>query len=567
MLRGFSILVFGFLIGASAALAQTTCPDGGTPSWKGLNLVQTDCQVWKDGYVPPSGQIYAALQFHFSLKSKPVGSAESQHVLDALKSLFVSSDAQEIALSVLPKIGSYDSVETPIYTYVANKSERTFGVAGQFEFTTPYIRYDQQPLSFVLKARATSKADHDIKGLVERVQPLIAAAVPNTWLVSEAAKPVLNAVADVTDTVLDAYYNSDESTTASFVFGDEAADGVVKRVLILKSGQGDADIGTLTVSLKMRRSMIAGNSVPSDKSPKDLLVDYSTIGGILSYQLPAIGERKNTILGSFASDGGDLKVLSAVAYEKSMTVGLSDACKQLRMIGINTFGFNDLDTTRMIFELLESGEKTAAYTPDATICFTRSEWQNIKANRIFDPFISETVPTKDRIEYFATGLRLGLKKSVLYQDQLEDEMEQVEEMMGENILSCTGYHVTKSDLLACLDNFHLNRYQIETSEDSPVQILVTRRAQVSEAANSGARASNTEVAAAGIPREGSTSKLDFIYRISLFYSEKQLIRRIKLEKATRSSVGDDVTDKLSYPCWVKAKGQPLTCPEMIPLPS
>ncbi|KAF5880463.1 hypothetical protein [Rhizobium sp. PEPV16] len=568
MLRACSIVLFGSLIGAATAAAQTTCADGGSPSWKGLNLIQTDCQNWKDGYVPPSGQIYAALQFHFVLKSKPVGSAESRSVLDALKSLVTKDDAQEIALSVLPKIGNYDSVETPIYTYVASKPERTFGTSGQFEFTTPYIRYDQQPLSFVLKARATSKADHDIKGLIDRVQPIIATASPNVWLVSEAAKPALNAVADVTDTVLDAYYNSDESTTASFSLGDEAAAGVVKRVLTLKSGQGDADIGSLTVSLKMRRSIIAGNSISSDRSPKDLVVDYSTVGGILGYQLPAIGDKKNTILGSFASDDGDLKILSAVAYEKTATTGLSDACRQLRTIGLNTFGFNDIDTARMIYELLSSGEKSAAYTEESSVCFSKSDWQKISVHHIFEPLVNQTVPTKDRIEYFATGLRRGMTTMTIYQDQLEDEMEQVEDMTGDNLLpSCTGYNIAKSDLISCLDTFHLNRYQIETSEESPVQILVSRRSQVGEVANAGTR-SGVEVVAVGTPVSASTTtKLDYVYRVSLFYSDTQKIRRIKFEKATRASVGDDVTDKLSYPCWVKGKGQPLTCPDLIPPPS
>lgn len=568
MLRVLSLCIIGALCGTSSAVGQTACADGGPPSWKGLNLVQTECHAWKDGYVPPSGQIYAALQFQFALKNNPVGSAASRNVLSALKSLFTSSDAQEIALSVVPKLGSYNSVETPIYTYVANMAERTFGARGQFEFTTPYIRYDQQPLSFVLKARATSKADHDIKGLVDRVQPIIAAAAPNAWLISEAARPALDALGDVTDTVLDAYYSSDESTTASFSLGDEAIDGAVRRVLVLKSGEGDADIGTLTVSLKMRRSIVAGNSIASDKSPKDLIVDYSDVSGILGYQLPAVGDRKNTILASFASDVDDLKLLSSVAYQKVPGADLADACKSLRTIGPNNFGFNDIDTARMMFELLESGAKTAAYTTGSLVCFTKPDWQKISANHVFDPFTNPIIPTVDRVDYFATGLRLGMTTMSLYHEQLDETLEQVEDTTGEALLSpCIGYNIEKAELIRCLDTFHLNRYKIETAEDSPVQILVTRRSQVEKFTVASPPNSAIELAQAGSQVTSMAElKLDHVYRISLFYSQNQKIRRIKLEEASRAKVGDDLTDKLSYPCWMKGKGQPLTCPGLGPAP-
>ena len=60
------------------ARAQESCSVNDGPTWRGLNLVQTSCENWNAGFVPQKGDIYAALDFQFSLKSRPAGAAESR---------------------------------------------------------------------------------------------------------------------------------------------------------------------------------------------------------------------------------------------------------------------------------------------------------------------------------------------------------------------------------------------------------------------------------------------------------------------------------------------------------
>lgn len=568
-MRALIFLSMVFLTCAAGfAGAEESCSADDSPTWRGLNLVQTSCENWKAGFVPQKGDVYAALDFQFVLKSRPAGAAETRSIFSALKQLVSKDDAQEITISVVPRLGSYTFKETPIYSYTANQRERTFGVDGNFEFPTPFVRYDQEPLTFALKVRATNKADHDVKALLDRVKPFTELVSAGGWLVSEAAKPALDAVAGITDSILDTYYNYSETTTATFSFGGGSTLGVVKRVLVFNTSDGNQELGTLVASLKFRRSMVVGNDISWNELAKDAPPpDYSVATSILSLQMPAVGDQKNTLFGTLASDDDKRELLTKVAYGTD-TIASND-CRSLRATIANGFGFNDLDTLRTLYELLAMGGKQDAYSRGSRTCFSQSDWRKLDASNIVPD--QDALPDKQRVEYFATGLRQGFKDSSIYQEQLADTLEYIFDNTGESVLSdCVGTNVSKQDAVSCLSDFRLNRYEMKIGDRQPIEITSVRRNQVLNALASLPErprvipaSANPNSATANLPliddAKAAAKIPGHVYRFLLFYNDSKRVRSIVLEKADRANVGSDLTERLSFPCWVNAGSQSQTC--------
>jgi hypothetical protein len=565
------VFLFFFAI-CGVASAQQTCQGQGSASWRGLNINQISCDNWNGGFIPQSGEYYAALAFRFELKSRPPGARSTASIGAAVKRLFISADTDEITISVAPRLGSYISTERPIYSYMANNTERTFGTNADFEFSTPYIRYDNDPLTFVLKARATTKANFDVKALLDRVKPILDLAGGGVF--SEATKPALDATAEITDSILTSYYSFEESSNATFGFAERSRDGVIKRILVLTSPQGDDEIGTLTATVKFRRSMIAGNDIGWNELTGGLPApDYSNVNtNMLSIQMPAIGDQKNTLFSSLAADDDKRALLSKVAYGTGPIV--ESDCRQLRQTIFSTFGFNDIDTLRTIYELLEMGGRQDLYTLGSRTCFQGRDWNKLSDFKII-PDDLEVLPDKKLIDYFATGLRLGFKPNSIYLEQIAENLEQVEDNTGDSVLPCTGVNKSKTEVAACLDGFRLNRYSIASAEQSPITIVATRRSQILDAlANIAteppivpASASNTgaqpNIPTTSMADAKAAAKIpDHVYRFLLFYDGNKKIRQITLEKSKRENVGSDLVEQLSFPCWIAAAGQNQSCADV-----
>ncbi|TBY65770.1 hypothetical protein E0H39_07165 [Rhizobium leguminosarum bv. viciae] len=555
-----------FLIALSAlsavrlAYAQTPCDEG--TSWRGLNLREEVCENWAPGAIPQSGEYYAALDFRFVLANKPVG-APTSTFLNALKNLIVKNDEKEIALSVVAQLGDFAVKEQPIYRYNADLTQNTFGVSGDFEFSTPYIRFDNDPISFTLKARTSNKVSYDVKAALEKMNPVLNVTSAGGWVVSEAAKPALDAVADVTDNILNSYYNSAQSTNAVFRFGEKSADGVVKRVMVLKSDNGD-DVGTLSVSVKFRRSMVAGLAYKAQElTGSQPSPDYTGGGSTLGMELPAIGSQKNTLFASLAADDNLRALLSRVAYSADPLKPTD--CSQLRAAIRNNFGFNDIDTLRTIYELLEVGDRQSAYTKGSRACFTSADWVKLVAYKIIPN--QNALPDQQRIEFFATGLRQGFKENSIYEKQLAD-LVQVSDETGENLLQdCAGFAVERARVLPCLNTFKLNRYEITASDKLPITIATTRREQVLQALKEIPHeatvipiAATASLDLTSVADARAAAKLTkHIYRFLLRYDEGQNVSQIVLQKADIASVGSELTERLSLPCWVNASSQSQSC--------
>jgi len=572
-MRKLLLIFFLFFAMSGGVGAQQTCQGQGSASWRGLNINQTSCDNWNGGFIPQAGEYYAALTFRFELKSRPPGSRSTASIGAMFKRIFTSADTDEITISVAPRLGSYVSTERPIYSYMANNTERTFGTNSDFEFSTPYIRYDNDPLSFVLKARATTKANFDVKALLDRVKPLI--DVAGGGVISEAAKPALDAATEITDSILTSYYSFEESSNATFGFAERSRDGVIKRVLVLTTPQGDDEVGTLTATVKFRRSMVAGNDIGWSELTRDLPApDYSNVNtNMLSIQMPAIGDQKNTLFSSLAADDDKRAMLSKVAYGTGPIV--ENDCRQLRQTIFSNFGFNDIDTLRTIYELLEMGGRQDLYTRGSRTCFQGRDWNKLSDFKII-PDDLEVLPDKRLIDYFATGLRLGFKPNSIYLEQIADNLEQVEDNTGEAVLSCTGVNKSRTEVAACLDGFRLNRYSVTSAEQSPITIVATRRSQILDAlanvateppivpasgSTTGSQ-SNTSTTTSMTDAKAAAKIPDHIYRFLLFYDGNKRIRQITLEKARRENVGSDLVEQLSFPCWIAAAGQSQSCADI-----
>lgn len=561
---GMRKLIFLFAIIALSSLrvaqAQSSCAEG--TSWRGLNLKEQSCENWVPGAIPQSGEYYAALDFRFVLANRPAG-APANAFLNALKSLIVSGDEKEIALSVVPQLGDYAVKEQPIYSYNANLSQNTFGVTSDFEFSTPYIRFDNDPISFTLKARTSTKSSFDVKATLDKMTPVLNLTSAASWLVSDAAKPALDAVADVTDNILNSYYNSAQTTSAVFRFGEKSADGVVKRVMVLQA-EGGGDVGTLTVSIKFRRSMVVGLAYKAQElGSNPPAPDYSGDGSALGMELPAIGSQKNTLFATLAADDNLRALLSKVAYSADPLKPTD--CSQLRSAIRSNFGFNDIDTLRTIYELLEVGDRQTAYAKGSRACFTSADWVKLIAYKIVPN--QSTLPDQQRIEYFATGLRQGFKENSIYEKQLAENI-QVDDKSDEKLLDgCTGFWVARAKVIPCLNKFKLNRYEITTSDNLPITIATTRRDQVLQALQEiPHEAAVIPVSASASPDVTSladaraAAKLtQHVYRFLLRYDEGQNVSQIVLEKVGIGSVGSDLTERLSLPCWVNAANQSQSC--------
>lgn len=572
-MRNTLTIILLVLLSCGTARAQQACQGQGSASWQGLNINQTHCANWNDGFIPPSGEYYAAIAFRFELKKRPPGATSTQSIGAAFKRLFTSADTNEITISVVPRLGSYQSVERPIYSYLANDTERTFGTNADFEFTTPYIRYDNDPLSFVLKARAATNSNFDLKALLDKVKPII--DLTGQGVLSAATKPALDVATQITDSILTSYYSFEESSNATFGFAERSRDGVIQRVLVLNFPQGE-EIGTLTASVRFRRSMIAGNDIGWSELTADMPPpDYSGANSnMLSIQMPAIGNIRNSLFSTLAADDDKRATLAKVAYG---TDAISETeCRQIRQTVFNSFGFNDIDTLRTVFELLDLGARRDLYARGNRICFQARDWTKLSAFKIV-PEDQDSLPDKQLIDYFGTGLRLGFKPSSIYLEQIADNLEQVEDNTGEDILTCTGYNKPKMEVAACLDAFRLNRYRIQSADQNPITIEATRRRQVLDAlsnlptalpmVNASATLSNAlnDTPTTSIQDAKAAAKLTgHIYRFRLFYDGNRKIRQITLETAERENVGSDLVEQLSFPCWVSAAGQSQSCADIAP---
>jgi hypothetical protein len=564
---------------ASAGPSRAECNT--IPRLKGLNLEESRCVPWPNADVPQSGQLYAALRFDFQLYNQEDESDSPAAILRAMaQSLFATSDTKEVLISIVPHIGTYDGVETPIYSYTANRRARTYGTSGQFQFSTPYIRYDQQPLRFTLKVRAGSLVEQDVGALIERIKPVLTAARPDTWVLSQAAAPAIEAISGITNTLFDAYYNSAEVATAEFEMADETGEGAVLRELRIQSADQirgrDPDrstLGMLKVSVKLRRSMVASRIILPPEGATREIADFSTAKDILAYSLPVIGKETKTVMSGLTSQESDLKVVSQIAYERNATVDISSACRELRVIADTTFGFNDLDTIRMIYELLLRGGKTSAVTQSSSDCFDQDEWRQIAENKIFSPVPKAGFLEKARIDYFATGLRRGLNDNKLYKDQLAEAVEEITDSTGLRLLplECVGYNKAKLAAIECLDKLQVNRFEIETYDTLPASILFTTRPQVLEAikaerakspSSGGEAKPDGDLVKDSTLAQAATGNVDYVVRASLFHNEQQQIRRIVLERVSRSDIGDLKIRKLGLSCWAQGADIPPVCTGM-----
>lgn len=571
----FAIVLLAFL--TCTAPAQAGCDN--IPKLKGLNIEESSFMPWTDGFVPQSGLFYAALRFDFELFNQEDESENASAILRAMaQSLFAKSDTKEILISVIPHIGNFDGVEMPIYSYTANRKARTYGTGGQFQFSTPYIRYDQQPLRFTLKVRASSVVEQDVGALFDRIKPVLIAARPDTWILSQAAAPAIEAISEITDSILDAYYNSAEAATAEFEMADETSDGALQRELVIKSADQlratdprKSILGKLTVSVKLRRSIVASRIILPPESTSKEVANFSGAKDILTYNLPVLGKGTKTVMSGLASEESDLKVVSQIAYERNSNVDVSSACRDLRVIADTAFGFNDLDTIRMIYELLLRGNKTSAITLNSSDCFDADEWAQIEENKIFTPVPKAGFLEKSRLDYFATGLRRGLHDNRLYSNQIADTVEEIADATGLRLLplECVGYNKPKAKAIECLDKLQVNRFEIETFDTLPATLLLTTRPQVIEAIKAERlkspdteAKSEIELAKDSILAQAATGNIGYVVRASVFHNEQQQIRRIVLEKVSRSDIGDLKIRKLGLSCWAQGGDIPPVCSGM-----
>ena len=550
------------LVGTNSAFSS--CGIESAP--RGISLTEEACKTWPNGQVPEPANYYAALQFSFELLDNPASSANSRGFLDAVKNVFVGSNTDEVLLTIKPKLGSSFASEVPVYAYKLDGKARTGSVTARYDFATPFVRYDQDPLGFDIILRGGSQLKTDVRGLLDRMTPLLAASGGAAPLLSAASKGAIDAGAEIVDEILTSMYSAFDKDEVEFEMASDTAAGAVERTILMTTpGNPAQKIGRLTVKLKVKRSLRGTPALLPANTLASATVNFGPEQNLIGFPLPSIDSEDKTILSGLTSEEVGLKAVATIQLQNDPKDTLRSACADLKTTSYTRFGLNNIDGLRLLYELLDRGNRRAALIEDAPDCFSREDWALVKQHSIFKIEESATagdIPGDDSLNYFATGLRSGFGGSnQIYADQLADRIE----ISGtENFdifgAECNSDDLDKATAVQCLDQMKTNRWERDDLPTGRASILVTTRSQVYAAIDAertrrvaaGALPATSTAADLAKDRQFATSataNVPYAIRMTLYVNEARKISRIKLQKETREQAGSNVLSRIALSCW------------------
>lgn len=550
------------LIGTSSAFSS--CGIESAP--RGISLTEEGCKTWPNNEVPEPGNYYAALQFSFELLDNPASSANSRGLLEALKNTFIGSNTDEVLLTIKPKLGNSFVAEVPVYAYKLDGKARTGSVTARYDFATPFVRYDQDPLGFDIILRGGSQLKTDVRGLLDRVTPLLTAGGGAAPLLSAASKGAIDTGAEIVDEVLTSMYSAFDKDEVEFEMASDTSAGAVERTILMTTpGNPMQKIGQLTVKLKVKRSLRGTPALLSTNTLAGATVNFGPEQNLIGFPLPSIDSKEKTILSGLTSEEVGLKAVSTIQLQNDPKDTLRSACSDLKTISYARFGLNNVDGLRLLYELLDRGNRRTALVEDAADCFSREDWALIKQHSIFkieENATASDIPADDSLNYFATGLRSGFGGSnQIYADQLADR---VEISGAENFdifgSECNSDDLDKATAVQCLDQIKANRWERDDLPSGRASILVTTRSQVYAAIDAErtrritAGALPAASTAADLAKDkqfatSATATVPYAIRITLYINEAKKINRIKLQKETREQAGSNVLSRIALSCW------------------
>ncbi|BCH31980.1 hypothetical protein MesoLjLc_39100 [Mesorhizobium sp. L-8-10] len=537
---------------------------------RGISLSEESCKSWPNAEIPETGDYYAALQFSFELLDNPQSSANSKGFLQAVSNVFTAADTDEVMLTIKPKLGGTFTTEVPVYSYKLDGKARTGSLDARYDFATPYVRYDQDALGFKIVLRGGSKVKTDVGGVLTRLTPLLGAAGASP-LLSAASKGAIDAGAAIVDELLTSMYSAFDKDEVEFEMASETSAGAVERTILMSSpGNPAQKIGRLVVRLKLKRSLRGTPAMLPNDNLSKATTNFSPGQNLIGFPLPSIDSRDRTILSGLTSEEVGLKAVATVQLQDEPGDDLRSACSDLKASSYSRFGLNNVDSLRLLYELLDRGNRRAALVEDAPDCFGREDWALIKGHTVFEveerPSRADK-PSDDTLNYFATALRSGFAANPIYAAQLADSVEisgtaAVEGLGGE----CDADELDKPTALVCLDKLKVNRWERDDLPSGRTSILVTTRAQITEAigyererriagANLTSGAPDADLARDRAVARAATEHVDHAIRITLYVDDKKKINRIKLEKETKEEIGTNVLSRIALSCWANGPNE------------
>ncbi|BCH24245.1 hypothetical protein [Mesorhizobium sp. L-8-3] len=537
---------------------------------RGISLSEESCKSWPNAEIPETGDYYAALQFSFELLDNPQSSANSKGFLQAVSNVFTAADTDEVMLTIKPKLGGTFTTEVPVYSYKLDGKARTGSLDARYDFATPYVRYDQDALGFKIVLRGGSKVKTDVGGVLTRLTPLLGAAGASP-LLSAASKGAIDAGAAIVDELLTSMYSAFDKDEVEFEMASETSAGAVERTILMSSpGNPAQKIRRLVVRLKLKRSLRGTPAMLPNDSLSKATTNFSPGQNLIGFPLPSIDSRDRTILSGLTSEEVGLKAVATVQLQDEPGDDLRSACSDLKASSYSRFGLNNVDSLRLLYELLDRGNRRAALVEDAPDCFGREDWALIKGHTVFEveerPSRADK-PSDDTLNYFATALRSGFAANPIYAAQLADSVEisgtaAVEGLGGE----CDADELDKPTALVCLDKLKVNRWERDDLPSGRTSILVTTRAQITEAigherdrriagADLTSGALDADLARDRAVARAATEHVDHAIRITLYVDDRKKINRIKLEKETKEEIGTNVLSRIALSCWANGPNE------------
>lgn len=564
------MIAISLLCIASATPAFSSCGIENSP--KGISLSEESCKSWPGADVPETGDYYAALQFSFELLDNPQSSANSKGFLQAVRGVFTATDTDEVVLTIKPKLGGTFATEVPVYSYKLDGKARTGALDARYDFATPYVRYDQDALGFKIVLRGGADIKTDVGGVLTRLTPLLGAtgAAP---LLSAASKGVIDTGATIVDELLTSMYSAFDKDEVEFEMASETSSGAVERTILMTSpGNPAQKIGRLAVRLKLKRSVRGTPALLPNDSLSKATTNFSPGQNLIGFPLPSIDSRdkERTILSGLTSEEVGLKAVATIQLREEPGEDLRAACSDLKAMSYSRFGLNNIDSLRLLYELLDRGNRRAALVEDAPECFSREDWALIKEHAVFE--VEERPSSADKpsdasLNYFATALRSGFSGNPDYANQLADSVE----ISGADDIDglgseCESDGLDKPSVLACLDKLKVNRWERDDLPSGRTSILVTTRSQISEAIGKererriagGGLSPDTRDADLARDRSFARSAADHVdhaIRVTLYVDDKKKINRIKLEKETKEETGTNVLSRIALSCWASGPNE------------
>lgn len=555
------------------------CIAGHTPAFsscgienapRGISLSEESCKSWPNAEIPETGDYYAALQFSFELLDNPQSSANSKGFLQAVRSVFTATDTDEVVLTIKPKLGGTFATEVPVYSYKLDGKARTGSLDARYDFATPYVRYDQDALGFKIVLRGGSDVKTDVGGVLARLTPLLGATGASP-LLSAASKGAINAGAEIVDEFLTSMYSAFDKDEVEFEIASETSAGAVERTILMTTpGNPAQKIGRLTVRLKLKRSLRGTPALLPNDGLSKATTNFSPGQNLSGFPLPSIDSRDRTILSGLTSEEVGLKAVATIQLQNDPGEDLRSACSDLKATSYSRSGLNNIDSLRLLYELLDRGDRRAALVDEAPECFSREDWALIKEHAVFEVEERPTradKPSDDSLNYFATALRSGFSGNSIYADQLADivEISGADEADGLGS-ECDSDGLDKPSALACLDKLKVNRWERDDLPTGRTSILVTTRSQVSEAigkererriagGNLSPDTRDADLAKDRTFARASAEHVDHAIRITLYVDDEKKINRIKLEKETKEETGTNVLSRIALSCWASGPNE------------